>query len=104
MKFCLIILLLCGCSVSQEAPLKLDSPVALEINAVPPPFNMAGHYPYVVWMNGQRVQLPKKDILLLVEKVGAQNIPMANQEDIHRGWLFPYFINAEEARDVGISE
>ena len=97
-------MLLCGCSVSQEAPLKLDSPLALEINAVPPPFDMAGHHPYVVWMNGKRVQLPKKDILSLVEKVGHKNIPMANHEDIHRGWLFPYFINAQDAEALGISE
>ena len=71
-------------------------PVAVEINSVPPPFDMNGYNPYVVWMNGKRVNLPKKDVILLVNQVGEDNIPPADMRDIHRGWLFPYFAEAEE--------
>jgi hypothetical protein len=73
-----------------------DYPVAVEINSVPPPFDMNGYYPYVVWMNGKRVNLPRKDLLLLVDKVGKENIPVANDKDIHRGWLFPYFADKDQ--------
>ena len=52
--------------------------------------------PYVVWMNGKRVNLPKKDVILLVNQVGEDNIPPADMRDIHRGWLFPYFAEVEE--------
>ncbi len=73
-----------------------EYPVAIEINSIPPPFNLNGHNPYVVWMNGKRITLPKKDLLLLVDKVGKKNIPIANHDDIHRGWLFPYFAKTKD--------
>ena len=73
-----------------------NNPVAIEINSVPPPFDLGGHNPYVVWMNGKRVNLPKKDVISLVNQVGEDNIPPADMRDIHRGWLFPYFAEVEE--------
>ena len=73
----------------------LSYPVAIEINSVPFPFDLNGHYPYVVWMNGKRVELPKEDLITLVNKVGADNIPLADSQDIHRGWLSPYFAETE---------
>ena len=99
MKFILsaLVMFLAACHkpVAPEIVV-VPHPVAIEINSVPSPFDMNGHNPYVVWMNGKRVQLPKKDLLLLVDKVGQENIPSLDTRDIHRGWLFPYFADAEE--------
>lgn len=62
----------------------------IQINSIPPPFDVGGRFPYVVWVNGQRVDMPQKDILLLVEKIGKENIKPSNKKDIHIGWLIPH--------------
>ena len=62
----------------------------IEINSVPPPFDIDGRHPYVVWVNGERVNMPKKDIIALVNKIGKENIKRADSKDIHRGWLFSH--------------
>ena len=92
-----------GCQEPKTKPLmqslppenSLSYPVAIEINSVPFPFDLNGHYPYVVWMNGKRVELPKEDLITLVNKVGKENIPLADTKDIHKGWLSPYFAETE---------
>ena len=70
--------------------------VLVEINEVPPPFSLGGNNPYVVWMNGKRVNLPKGDLEKLVRKVGRENIPKINPADIHKGWLWPHHAKREE--------
>jgi len=78
----LLILLFGGCA-QKEIPF-------IEINSVPPPFDIDGRHPYVVWVNGERVNMPKKDIIALVNKIGEENIKRADSKDIHRGWLFSH--------------
>ena len=94
------LLILTSCKKSSSLDITTypppSSPVAIEINSVPPPFDLGGHNPYVVWMNGKRVNLPKKDVLSLVNQVGQDNIPPADVRDIHRGWLFPYFAEVDD--------
>lgn len=72
-----------------------SDPVFIEINEVPPPFDLGGASPYVVWMNGKRVKLPKADLKRLVSKVGEENIPKADPYDIHKGWLWPHYVRTE---------
>ena len=79
----LFVLILGGCSQTQTQ--------VIEINSTPPPFDVNGVFPYVVWVNGRRVNMQKKDIMALVDKIGKDNIKRANALDIHRGWLFSYF-------------
>ena len=71
-------------------------PVLIEINNIPPPFNLGGDDPYVVWMNGRKVDLPKEDLVRLVNKVGEENIPDIDPVDIHKGWLHPHHVKREE--------
>jgi len=78
----LLILLFGGCA-QKEIPF-------IEINSVPAPFDIDGRHPYVVWVNGERVNMPKKDIVALVNKIGKENIKRADTGDIHRGWLFSH--------------
>ena len=69
-------------------------PARIEINAVPTPFDADGRLPYVVWVNGARVDLPREEIVALVKKIGKENIKAPNNKDIHMGWIFPY-LNAK---------
>ena len=79
----LLVLLFSGC-VNK-------APKVIEVNSIPFPFNVNGTQPYVVWVNGRRVDMAKKDIMVLVDKIGKDNIKGADPADIHRGWLFSYF-------------
>jgi hypothetical protein len=79
----LFVLIFSGCSQTQTQ--------VIEINSVPPPFDVNGVMPYVVWVNGSRVDMPKKDVMVLVSKIGKENIKTAKSNDIHRGWLYSYF-------------
>ena len=81
--FLLFLLFFSGCAQKQAR--------IIEINSVPFPFNINGTQPYVVWINGRRVDMPNKDVMILVSKIGKENIKTAKSKDIHRGWLYSYF-------------
>ena len=78
----LFILLFSGCVKTKTK--------VIEINSVPFPFNINGTQPYVVWVNGGRVEMPHKEIISLVNRIGEENIKRADPKDIHRGWLFSH--------------
>ncbi len=66
-------------------------PMFIEINNVPPPFDVAGNFPYVLWINGQRVPYaPVKELTAVVDKVGRSEIKEIQYADIHKGWLYPH--------------
>lgn len=68
------------------------TPLLMEINSVPPPFDVAGNYPYVLWINGRRVQnIPMGELRAVVNKVGKENIKQIDLADIHKGWLTPHY-------------
>ena len=64
---------------------KLLPQTLIEINSIPHPFNVNGIHPYVVWVNGQRVDLPRDEVLSLINKIGAENIKPPSNKDIHLG-------------------
>jgi len=84
LKISALFLLVCGGCVKTKTKV-------IEINSVPFPFNINGTQPYVIWVNGRRVNMPHKDIKSLVNKIGKDNIKRADLKDIHRGWLYSYF-------------
>ena len=84
LKVSVLLLFMCGGCAQKAIPF-------IEINSIPPPFDVNGRRPYAVWVNGQRVEMPKKDIMVLVNKIGKENIKPADTNDIHRGWLFSHF-------------
>lgn len=69
----------------------------MEINNVPEPFDVAGNYPYVLWVNGKRFSVPKNDLKNIVAQIGKENIPDIDRNDIHKGWMRSFF--AVEASD-----
>ena len=63
----------------------------MEINSVPKPFDVDGSYPYVLWVNGKRFNVPIDDLKEMVAKIGEGNIPSIDNNDIHRGWMRSFF-------------
>lgn len=61
----------------------------IQINPVPQPFNMM--HPYVIWVNGERLDIPKKDIILIAEEFNLSLEPPQNTAELHsgNGWLSP---------------
>jgi len=102
MKYLLLPLLLLtsGCftqTVLMEAFEDPDTrPVLMEINSVPPPFDLNGRSPYVLWVNGVKTDLPMEDLVYLVNKVGLEDIKPIGIADIHQGWLWPHFVKHRE--------
>jgi hypothetical protein len=101
----LILISFCGCSQSKNKPLwevlppkpaktyAASKPVLIEINSVPHPFDVAGNFPYVLWINGMHVPNPDhKALFAIVNKLGEDRIPTINYEDIHEGWTEPRFV------------
>jgi hypothetical protein len=68
-------------------------PILIEINSVPPPFDVAGSFPYVLWINGMHIPSPdQKALSSIVNKIGEDKIPKVKPEDIHEGWIEPRFV------------
>lgn len=63
----------------------------MEINSVPEPFDVAGSYPYVLWVNGRRFNVPMQELKGIVAQIGKENIPPIDNNDIHKGWMRSFF-------------
>jgi hypothetical protein len=73
-----------------------DQPVFVEINQVPPPFDLAGHDPYVLWVNGARAKVPKEYLHTIIEHIGRENIKPIDIPNMHDGWIEPHFFSQPE--------
>ena len=74
--------------ISQVSPAQ---PVFIEINQVPPPFDIGGLDPYVIWVNGARVKVPNHYIDSIIENIGRDNIKPIDIPNLHEGWIRPHF-------------
>lgn len=82
--------------VDKEEKLKVlvthtEGSYLMEINSVPQPFDVAGSYPYVLWVNGERFTIPMEQLETIVTQIGKENIPLIDRNDIHKGWLRSFF-------------
>ena len=75
-----------------------EQPIFVEINQVPPPFDLAGNHPYVVWINGARVRIPEEYVHPIIKKVGKENIKPIDIPNMHEGWLRPHFF--EQSQEI----
>ena len=74
----------------------------MEINSVPPPFDVAGNFPYVLWINGKHIPYPPQEGLGgIVAKVGKDNIPPIDPKDIHKGWMEPHYGKTKDSKNLG---
>jgi hypothetical protein len=69
----------------------LDDVSNIQINPIPHPFNLNGHFPYAVWVDGQRLQLNYKELNQLVIALNLNFKQPKNTAKIHRGegWVYP---------------
>jgi hypothetical protein len=102
----IISILLSGCLTQTRPPLSLNSKeVLMEVNSVPHPFSLAGSYPYALWVNGERFNVPAHYLNAIISEIGVDNIPEIKRgEDIHKGWIYPYFAKYGGENDERESE
>jgi len=92
--------ILCGCTqpikkqnLNASPLISNKAPVLIEINSVPQPFDVAGHYPYVLWINGMYISQPDyKALSNIINQIGEERIPEIDPRNIHDGWLQPRFV------------
>lgn len=89
---CLLGLVGCG---QKSVPITIVPPFGasseVQINPLPHPFNLNGHMPYAVWVNGKRLKLSPKQTQDLADSLNLEFTQPANTEAIHKGegWLMP---------------
>jgi hypothetical protein len=86
-------LILCGCTSKQTAKNNIYANIPIteiQINPVPHPLNVDGFYPYVIWVNGERVRMKPGDIQQLAIALDLPLYPPTTPE-MHAGsgWLRP---------------
>jgi hypothetical protein len=82
--------------ISQVREASPAQPVFIEINQVPPPFDIGGVDPYVIWINGKREKVAPHYIEPIIEKIGRKNIKPIDIPNLHEGWLRPHFFEQPE--------
>jgi hypothetical protein len=55
----------------------------IQINPVPYPFHLT--MPYVIWVNGERLDIPKKEIILIAKEFNLSLDPPKNTALLHNG-------------------
>lgn len=75
-------------------------PVFIEINQVPPPFDIGGRDPYVIWINGAKVKVPSHYIQPIINDVGRENIRPIDIPNLHEGWIYPHYFEQPQ-KQVG---
>jgi len=88
--FCLIAFYFIGATTSApiKKPILLPFYSEIQINSIPFPLNIGGLYPYIVWVNGKKVNLKPGDSYKLAVALGLPLNPPATEE-MHNGegWL-----------------
>lgn len=79
---------------SHSAPdfiFNLGSTPQIQINHIPHPFNMNGHSPCAVWINGQEVDLTPSQAQILAKILNLKSYPPIDDKKLHEGigWLQP---------------
>ena len=88
-----ILISLCSCQSQKQGSILqkyIQEPIQeIQINPVPHPFHMM--MPYAVWINGERVQMPRKDIILIAKELNLSLDPPDNTAELHNGagWQKP---------------
>ena len=61
----------------------------IEINSVPPPFDVDGMHPYVLWINGKKMNISKvkRRLADIVNSYENGEIQAPPHLDIHQGWM-----------------
>jgi hypothetical protein len=84
----------CGCTAIKKKKSIINQYIKepiheIQINPAPYPFHMI--HPYVIWVNGERLVISKKDVILIAEEFNLSLKPPKNTAELHsgNGWLSP---------------
>jgi len=66
----------------------------IQINPLPHPFNLDGHMPYAVWVNGKKLPLNSVETRSLAKALNLKFEQPKDTAEIHSGagWQFPLFL------------
>lgn len=116
-SLCLIfVVLFCGCESQRiekrqfvpPPPPKIKPPspppsfipstkrlAEIQINPIPHPFSLNGQVPFVVWVDGKRLQLDHSEIIQLTKSLNIKYETPKDTAEIHQGagWQYPLTIN-----------
>lgn len=116
-SLCLIfVVLFCGCESQKiekrqfipPPPPKIKPPspppsfipskkglAEIQINPIPHPFSLNGQVPFVVWVDGKRLQLDHSEIIELTKSLNIKYEAPKDTAEIHQGagWQYPLTIN-----------
>lgn len=69
----------------------------IQINPIPHPFSMNGERPFVVWVDGKRLNLNNSEIIKLTNSLKIKYKTPKNTAEIHQGqgWQYPLKINGQ---------
>lgn len=97
MLYSLCVLFLLGCTAKQSQHISthnryLNSPInEIQINAIPHPFNVNGFNPYVVWVNGEKLQVSPGRVRELAISLGLPlDTPATAEMHAGAGWTHPF--------------
>lgn len=67
----------------------------IQINPIPHPFSINGEFPFVVWVDGKRLQLSNSEIKQLTKSLNIKYQAPNNTAKIHQGegWQYPLKVN-----------
>jgi len=70
----------------------------IQVNRLPHPFNVGGHMPFQVWVDGERLPLNSEAAKTIVYGLGLQFEQPKDTAALHSGagWLRPLNINNEQ--------
>jgi len=87
-------LLAIGCQKTKVQKSLLDSYIQepireIQINPIPYPFHMMT--PYAIWVNGERLDIPKKEIISIAKELNLSLEPPEDTASLHNGdgWQKP---------------
>jgi hypothetical protein len=82
----------------------LDEVAEIQVNPIPHPFNLNGHFPYAVWVDGQRLKLTPQEMNQLIVALDLKFEQPKNTKNIHNGegWLYPLDRNESTKKENAI--
>ena len=63
----------------------------IQVNRLPHPFNLNGHMPYAIWVDGEKLALDSHELKSLATALNLKFTQPEDTAEIHNGegWLFP---------------
>ena len=63
----------------------------IQINPIPHPFSLNGEIPFVIWVDGKKVNLTNKEVINIVDSLGIEYKNPIKTAEIYNGagWQYP---------------